>query len=125
VTYSLPFHRSPRSGLNSWLLEVLPENRVMINSADAARLRIRRRAKIVLDSMDGKARVQCTAHVIPGIRPGVVAVAWGFGYTQAGARPNTIDGVQHDSDKTRGTGINPARFATQRPIRVKITKVVS
>lgn len=125
VTYSLPFHRSPRSGLNSWLLEVLPENRVMINSADAARLRIKSRDKIVLDSVDGRTRVQCTAHVIPGIRPGVVAVAWGFGYTQAGARPKTIDGVQHDSDKTRGTGINPARFATQRPIRVKITKVVS
>jgi anaerobic selenocysteine-containing dehydrogenase len=94
----------------------------MINSADAARLKIKSRDKIVLESSDGKTRVECTAQVVPGVRPGVVAVAWGFGYTQSGVKPQTIDGVQQDSDKTRGTGINPAWLATQGTLRVKITK---
>jgi anaerobic selenocysteine-containing dehydrogenase len=31
ITYSLPFHRSPNAGLNSWLLEILPENKLLIN----------------------------------------------------------------------------------------------
>jgi anaerobic selenocysteine-containing dehydrogenase len=122
ITYSLPFHRSPRAGLNSWLLEVLPENRVMINSSDAAKLKIKSRDRIVVESLDEKTRVQCTAQVVPGLRPGVVAVAWGFGYTQAGVKPRIIDGKPGEVDKTRGTGINPAQLTAQRLIRVKITK---
>ncbi|MEW6531765.1 MAG: molybdopterin-dependent oxidoreductase [Thermodesulfobacteriota bacterium] len=107
ITYSLPFHRSPNSGINSWLLEVLPENRLMINPQDARRLGIKDLDRIVIESLDQKTRVQGKAQVTPGIRPGVVAIANGFGYTQSGAQVRTIDGTPSTADKTRAAGINP------------------
>lgn len=108
ITYSLPFHRSPSSGVNSWLLEVLPENRLMINPQDARRLGIKNLDRIIIESLDQKNRVQAKAQVTPGIRPGVVALANGFGYTQSGAQPQAIDGVSSGADRTRSAGINPA-----------------
>ena len=107
ITYSLPFHRSPSSGINSWLLEVLPENRLMINPQDARRLGIMDLDRIVIESLDQKTRVQGKAQVTPGIRPGVVAIANGFGYTQSGAQARTIDGTSSTADRTRAAGINP------------------
>lgn len=114
-TYALPFHRSPGSGLNSWLLEVLPENRVMINTADARRLGIENLDMVSLETRDGKMRVQCKAQVIPGIRPGTVALARGFGYTQSGAKAYLIDAAQNPADKTRAAGVNPAVLMIEAP----------
>lgn len=123
VTYSLPFHRSPAAGLNSWLLEVLPENKVFINAADARKRNIDDLDPVLIESLDGKTRLQSKAQVVPGIRPGVVALANGFGYTQSGARPQIIDGVQGEADKPRGAGISPASLiAKGRATLVKIKK---
>jgi len=123
ITYTLPFHRSPRSGLNSWLLEVWPENRLLINAIDARKLGIRTNDQVVVESRDAKNRKNCRALVIPGIRPGVVALAGGFGYTQAGASAEIIDGVATQADKQRGAGVNPVRFAEGRgPVRVNVKK---
>lgn len=121
-TYSLPFHRSPGAGLNSWLLEVLPENRVLINSADARRLGIVNLDVVSLETLDGKTSVHCKAQVIPGIRPGTVALARGFGYKQSGAHAYLIDAERAAADKTRGGGCNPALLMSEAPrntIRVR------
>lgn len=123
ITYSLPFHRTPPSGLNSWLLEVLPENRVLINTADAARLRIHYGDTVTVETSDKKTSVTCKAHVMPGIRPGVVALAGGFGYTQAGAQQYSVDNVSTKANLPRRAGVNPARLKTDHgPLRVKIKK---
>jgi len=108
TTYYLPFHRGPRAGINRWLLEVLPENRLVINTADARKLGIKQRDAVTVATADGKIQVPCRAHVMPGIRPGVVALARGFGYGQAGAAPQEIDGKIAPPDKTPAAGINAA-----------------
>jgi anaerobic selenocysteine-containing dehydrogenase len=122
VEYTLPFHRSPRSGINSWLLEILPENRLVINPQDAARRKIKQGAELILQTSDSKASAKARAFVAPGIRPGVVALANGFGYQGSGSVQNSIDAFQIPVDKTRGTGVNPAVFAGPYPIRVKVKK---
>jgi anaerobic selenocysteine-containing dehydrogenase len=123
ITYSLPFHRTPRSGINSWLLEVLPENRLLINPQDARRIGIRQRDLLFVESLDGKLAQTCRGHVVPGIRPGVVALARGFGYGRAGASPEEIDGRTNPPEKPRGAGINTAALTqAQPPIRVKVRK---
>jgi anaerobic selenocysteine-containing dehydrogenase len=114
ITYSLPFHRTPTSGINSWLLEVLPENRLMINPQDARRLGIKNLDRITIESLDGKIRVQGKVQVSPGIRPGVVALANGFGYTQSGAQARIVDGTSSGADRTRAAGINPTGLKTVR-----------
>ena len=123
ITYTLPFHRAPKSGLNSWLLEVLPENRILINTADAQKLHIHYGDTITLETPDGKISITCKAHAMPGIRPGVVALAGGFGYTQAGGQQYTVDSVVTRANTPRKAGVNPASLKTDRgPLRVKIRK---
>ncbi|MBM3298341.1 MAG: molybdopterin-dependent oxidoreductase [Deltaproteobacteria bacterium] len=123
ITYSLPFHRSPGSGLNSWLLEILPENRLLMNSKDARKLSIRQYEKVTVQSGDGTARTECKVQLMPGIRPGVVAFARGFGYRELGARPQTIDNITTPPDKPRGVGVNPdAIAATKGSSVVRVTK---
>ncbi|HMK35334.1 MAG TPA: molybdopterin-dependent oxidoreductase [Desulfomonilaceae bacterium] len=112
ITYALPFHRSPESGINSWLLEILPHNSLLMNSADAGRLKIRQGDAIVIESADGKTRLQGNAQVLPGIRPGVVALARGFGYRQSGAMRQVIGGTSVPPDKTRAAGVNASALTT-------------
>ncbi len=124
ITYTLPFHRTALSGINSWLLEVIPQNRLVINSQDAAKLRIVQGGTVSVETIDGKASLQCKAQVMPGIRPGVVALAKGFGYGQAGVARQIINGTATSEDKTRGAGVNPSTLAFGKaPISVKVKPV--
>jgi anaerobic selenocysteine-containing dehydrogenase len=123
VAYTLPFHRSPRSGINSWLLETLPENKLIINPRDATKRKIKQGDELIVQTTDGKVTTHIKAQVAPGIRPGVVAIAKGFGYKGSGAIVNTIDTLKSKSDRTRGAGINTEMFSGQLPVRVKINKV--
>ena len=120
ITYSLPFHRSPTSGLNSWLLETLPENFLQINTLDAKKLKIQHNDIVILTSTEDKTTIKCKAQIIPGIRPGVVALAGGFGYSQAGASSYSINGASTNASKPRSAGVNPsaisARTVTVRKI---------
>jgi anaerobic selenocysteine-containing dehydrogenase len=120
LTYTLPFHRAPSSGLNSWLLEVLPENRVMINNSDARKLNLHQGDNVVIEAAEGTTKLECRAMIAPGIRPGVIALANGFGYKQAGAAPFTVDNVSSGEDLTRAAGVNPSELRGQR-VRVKKT----
>jgi anaerobic selenocysteine-containing dehydrogenase len=121
ITYTLPFHRTARSGINSWLLEVSPENRLVINSQDAAKLNVVQGASVSIETTDGKAHLQCKAQIVPGIRPGVVALAKGFGYREAGVARQIIDGTAISEDKTRGAGANPSTLMLGKaPARVKV-----
>ncbi len=114
ITYTLPFHRTPPSGLNKWLLEVMPENRVIINNKDARKLNIHQHDQVVIETLDGKTKLLCKALVAPGIRPGVIAVANGFGYKQAGARQQTIDNKTKTAEPALAAGVNPVEMSRQR-----------
>lgn len=118
ILYSLPFHRSPSAGLNKWLLEITPENKLMMSAPDAARLKIRDLDEVTIQPFEGEGpRLSVKAQVVPGMRPGVVALARGFGYRAGGATPETVDGVTHAADQTLGKGVNPAGLTW-----VKITR---
>lgn len=120
ITYTLPFHRDPKAGLNRWLLEVLPENRLIINTADANKLGIRAGDSVTLDAGDGSGPVLCKAQPVPGIMPKVVALAVGFGYRQRGVTPQTIDDVTPSPDRPAGAGVNAsAVIAESRTVKVK------
>jgi hypothetical protein len=62
--------------------------------------------------------------VVPGIRPGVVAFARGFGYRGSGAVSQQINGTATVSDKPRAAGVNPELLmVAQGPHRVRVKKV--
>jgi len=121
VTYTLPFHRSPRSGINSWLLEIIPENRLVMNWDDADKRHIRQGDFVTIQSYDGKASFRIRTQLASGIRPGVVAMAKGFGYQGAGAGASLIDGLSNQ-DKTRGAGLNTKILGIEFPLKVKVKK---
>jgi tetrathionate reductase subunit A len=124
ITYTLPFHRSARSGINSWLLEVTPENRLFMNSQDAARLKVAQGAFVLVTSNNGRPFLKCRAQIVPGIRPGVVALAKGFGYRQAGFARQIIDGKTVSEEETRGGGTNPLRVTLGKaPVAVNVESV--
>jgi anaerobic selenocysteine-containing dehydrogenase len=124
MAYTLPFHRATRSRINSWLLEVLPENKLLINAADAAKLTISGFDTVLVQSLDGQTQYKTKVLVVPGIRPGVVALARGFGNKQSGAAPQMIDGTSIPADLPRAAGINAAAFwLPGQETRVKITKI--
>lgn len=123
ITYALPFHRAPESGLNSWLLEILPKNSLLISTQDARTLGIHQQQEVVVETLDGKTRAQCSAMPVPGIRPGVVALARGFGYRGSGATPQEITGMPLIPDQPRGAGVSPARLTVgPGPNRVRVRK---
>jgi anaerobic selenocysteine-containing dehydrogenase len=123
ITFEQPFHRSPSSGVNSWLMEVLPENRLLINNSDARKIGIKQGDLVKVENRSLKKTIQLKALVVPGIRPGVAAVARGFGYKQNGASAQVIAGATVLADETRGAGINTAALlGPTGSARVKITK---
>lgn len=118
ITYTLPFHRSPYSGINSWLLEIIPTNRAMINPKDAMAKGIKQGDPIELKAWGSSFSFSCKAQIAPGIKPGVIAIAAGFGYQQYGAQSQSIDGRQLTPDHPRGAGVNPSEFSG-KPVLVK------
>ncbi len=109
IAFTLPFHPGSVSGLNSWLLEILPENFPGISVADAAKMNVGRNDQVTLTSSDGKYKIKTRIQILPGVRPGTVTIARGFGYRQAGAAAQIIDAAS-TVDRTRGAGINPYLF---------------
>jgi anaerobic selenocysteine-containing dehydrogenase len=111
IVYTLPFHRAPYSGVNSWLLEIIPENRAMINPEDARKRDIEQGQEIEIKSVDSMITLRTRAQVAPGVRPGVIAIASGFGYDQYGANDQIIDQRLITGRKERAAGVNPSELA--------------
>ncbi len=123
ISYSLPFHRTAAEALNSWLLEITPENRLQINHSDAQRLKIEQHSTVIVETLDGEHSAKCKVLILPGIRPGVVAMAKGFGYRESGVRAHLIDLTTSAADETRSAGVNLARLVSgPLPQRVRIRK---
>lgn len=110
ITYTLPFHRPSLSCVNPWLLETLPENRLVINPLDASARRLKQGDLVTLERSDGLLKKTVRTQIAPGIRPGVVALASGFGYKGAGSATYSIDQNVKKADKTRSAGISAVEF---------------
>ncbi|MFZ8831140.1 MAG: molybdopterin-dependent oxidoreductase [Thermodesulfobacteriaceae bacterium] len=102
---------------NYWLLEVYPENFILINPVDAKRLGLKDGDKVKVVSatnpegvwdlkngikkpMEGKVKITET------IRPGVITFTLGHGHWATGASDFYIDGKLIKGDPKRATGIN-------------------
>ena len=102
------------------LLELLPQNAVLINRLDAAKTGLREGDRVRLASatnLDGTFRLgngevrvnEGQIKILEGMRPGVVAVSWHFGHWASGSRDALVDGkvVKGDPSRSRGLCANP------------------
>jgi len=117
ITYREVAQTKSRTSGNYWLQAVLPENFVIINSLDAARLGIGDGEQVWVSSktnpdgvwnlgnglllpMAGKLKV------VEGIRPGVVAFSLGHGHWAYGGMDIMVDGATIKGDPRRITGLH-------------------
>jgi len=105
VTYRFAFHSEMRTAANRWLLEILPENYILINPRDARPLGIKNGDRVKITSPNAAKGIEGKAAVREGIRPGVVGIPHGFARWGVGAKPVEIDGKNMGNDPTRGAGI--------------------
>ena len=102
---------------NYWLLEVYPENFILINPVDAKRLGLKDGDKVkvvsatnpegVWDLKNGiKKPMVGKVKITETIRPGVITFTLGHGHWATGASDFYIDGKLIKGDPKRATGIN-------------------
>lgn len=105
-----------RSVTNYWLLGLLPENFILINTQDAESLGLRgsQLVKVVsATNPDGiwelgfeRKPMIGKVKITEGIKPGVISFCLGFGNWAYGSRQITIDGKKLPVDSRRGKGIH-------------------
>ncbi|MHC4093659.1 MAG: molybdopterin-dependent oxidoreductase, partial [Planctomycetota bacterium] len=107
LTYKQSWHSMARTASLPWLMSILPENLVEMNSQDAAARGIRTGDEVQLTTASSSAAPDTVgrALVTETVRPGVVAVAHSFGHWEMSSKSYTVDGVASDSDSTRAAGI--------------------
>jgi anaerobic selenocysteine-containing dehydrogenase len=121
ITYRDILQTKARTVVDYWLLQVEPENRLLLNPADAKRLKLADGALVkvvsktnlegVWDLRNGtKKPMEGKLKVIEGIRPGVVAFSLGMGHWATGSADIEIDGqlVKGDPRRARGVHANAA-----------------
>lgn len=105
-----------RTITNYWLLGVLPENYILINSQDAKKFGLRNESLVKIVSAtnpDGiwdlgfeKKPMIGKIRVTEGMKPGVISFCLGFGHWAYGSREITVDGIKLPVDSRRGKGIH-------------------
>lgn len=123
ITYKEVTGGQSRTHGAHWLNSVLPENFVLVNSADASRLGLKSGDKVrLLSSSLPKGKFELgdgrtydmvgKVKVIEGVRPGTVAVSWSYGHWAYGSNDVVVNDKTIKGDPRRGTGIvpNPAMW---------------
>jgi anaerobic selenocysteine-containing dehydrogenase len=117
ITFREIAHTKSRTITNYWLLQVTPENSILMNAVDAQRLGIKDGDRIKVTSASnpegvldlkglGRKPMAGKARVIQGIRPGVVAFSLGHGHWATGAQDFTLDGRLIKGDPRRAGGVH-------------------
>ncbi|MBC7227773.1 MAG: molybdopterin-dependent oxidoreductase [Thermoflexales bacterium] len=117
ITYREIFHTKSRTISNYWLLGVAPENYVLMNAQDAARLGLKDGDQVKVVSPDNpegvwdlgngqKKPMVGKVRVVQGLRPGVIAFSLGHGHWAYGASDIVIDGRVIKGDPRRATGVH-------------------
>ncbi|OGX23620.1 MAG: molybdopterin oxidoreductase [Omnitrophica WOR_2 bacterium RIFCSPHIGHO2_02_FULL_45_21] len=117
ITYREMAQCKSRTISNYWLLSLLPENFILLNSQDALRLGLTNGDLVKVVSKTnpegvwdlkaaGKKPMIGKLKVIEGIRPGVTAFSLGHGHWAYGAGEIVIDGKNIKPDKRRSLGIH-------------------
>jgi anaerobic selenocysteine-containing dehydrogenase len=117
ITYRDVTQCKSRTITNYWLLGLLPENYILVNTEDAMRMNLKNGESVkvlsfsnpegVWDLKNGR-RIPLIGRikVTEGIRPGIVAFALGFGNWVTGSADIIIDEKLIKGDSRRGKGIN-------------------
>ncbi len=117
ITYREMAQCKSRTISNYWLLSLLPENFILLNSRDALRLGFKNGDRVRVISKTnpegawdlkkaGKKPMIGRLKVIEGLRPGVIAFSLGHGHWAYGAQDTVIDGKRILADKRRSQGIH-------------------
>ena len=108
VTYTPASRAREHVGAGAWLAGLQPANRVEMTEPDARAAGVETGDRVRISSASNPVGVVGVAKVIRGLRPGVVAVALGFGRWEGGARSHLVNGRATAYDPVRGAGVNPA-----------------
>ncbi len=106
-----------RTITNPWLTPLMPDNGILINPADAARLGLRHGQMVKIASATnptGQWPLTATQHkpmvgklvLTQTMRPGVISFALGFGHWATGAADVTIDGHLIRGEPRRAAGVH-------------------
>lgn len=113
VSYKAKF-RSVSMLVNTSLRSLSKTNAIEINPADAAAQGLKDGQKVKLIAATGGEAVGLLK-VRPGIARGTVAVAFGYGHWEYGARPYQVGGKKIGGDASRGTGVNLSAISLTDP----------
>lgn len=127
ITYREIAQTKSRTQGNYWLKALLPENFLLMNSADAAQRGLRDGDQVHISCASnpngewnfgeiGKRRIEGKLKVVEGMRPGVVSFALGFGHWAYGAVDISIDGMTIKGDEQRYEGFHANALMRTDPI---------
>jgi tetrathionate reductase subunit A len=117
ITFRNVLHTKSRTVVDYWLLQIEPENRLLLNPADAKRLKLADGALVrvvsktnpegIWDLRNGtKKPMLGKVQVTDGIRPGVTGFWLGMGHWANGSADMEIDGELIKGDPRRARGIH-------------------
>ncbi|MCS6993060.1 MAG: hypothetical protein NZP74_04445, partial [Anaerolineales bacterium] len=117
ITYRDMVQTKSRTQGNYWLKALMPENYLLMNSADAAQRGLSDGDRVRISCASnptgewdfgkiGKRRIEGKVKVVEGMRPGVVAFALGFGHWAYGAVDLSINGVAIAGEERRLEGFH-------------------
>jgi anaerobic selenocysteine-containing dehydrogenase len=132
ITYKEITMTKARTITNYWLLSVMPENSLLMNAADAARLGLRNGDLVRISSasnpsgvwdLQNGAQVPMVGRlkVVQGMRPGVVAFGLGWGHWASGSRDIVIDGQVVKGDARRQAGFHANAAMRTDPVLQNVT----
>jgi anaerobic selenocysteine-containing dehydrogenase len=127
ITYREIAQTKSRTPGNYWLKALLPENFVLMNSADASERRLNDGDQVKISSASNpkgewdfgngqKRDIVGKVKVVEGMRPGVIAFALGFGHWAYGSQDMTIDGTTILGDERRFEGFHANAAMRTDPI---------
>ncbi len=117
ITHREIYHTKSRTPGNPWLRELMPENFILLSSADAhhlgfsdgqlARIVSRSNPEGIWDLPNfGKKPMEGKVKVLEGMRPGVISFSLGHGHWAYGAADFFIDGQRIKGEEGRGRGVH-------------------
>jgi anaerobic selenocysteine-containing dehydrogenase len=117
VTHRTVTQTKSRTIADPWLLPIMPENGILVNPADASRLKLAKGQPVKVVSAtntsgewnlgQGNKRAMIGKVVITEtVRPGVISFALGFGHWATGAGDCVIDGHVIKGEKARSAGVH-------------------
>ncbi|MBI5365704.1 MAG: molybdopterin-dependent oxidoreductase [Planctomycetes bacterium] len=117
ITHREIFHTKSRTAANPWLMNLLPENGLLLHpqDAEARGLKTGDLVRLVSDSNPqglwelpnfGSKPMIGKVQVTEGIRPGVVTFSLGHGHWAYGSSDVTVDGRVIAGERKRGAGLH-------------------